>query len=107
MSLSLSLINSIGLSPVSFEMEMAVLSFGEAFAIMQFILASCGIFGILRLGMYFGLSHVKPYVLTYLSYANTSCFLYPCVLSRVAKNDFIVSGSFRLQCFANVSSDLP
>ena len=34
MSLSLSLISSIGLSPVSFEMEMAVLSFGEAFAIM-------------------------------------------------------------------------
>lgn len=67
MSFSLRFINSIGLSPVSFDMDIAVASFGDAFAIMQFILASCGIFGILRLGMYFGLFHVKPCCLAYFS----------------------------------------
>jgi len=61
--LSVILISSTGLSPVSLEMAIAVLSLSGAFAIMVSIFPSCGILGILAVSWYLGLVHVKPYSL--------------------------------------------
>lgn len=59
MSLSVILISSTGLSPVSFEMLIAVLSFRGEFTMISFMCCSCGIFGIFAGSWYFGFIHVK------------------------------------------------
>ncbi len=56
--------SSMGLSPVSFDIAMAVASFLDALAIMQSILASCGILGSFVFWVYLGLFHVKPCIFT-------------------------------------------
>jgi len=50
----------MGLSPVSFDIAIAVASLRDVKAIRESILFSCGIFGILDVCLYFGFSHVKP-----------------------------------------------
>ena len=60
MSFRFRLVSSMGLSPVSFDIAIAVASLRDVKAIRESILFSCGIFGILDVCLYFGFSHVKP-----------------------------------------------
>jgi len=57
-------ISSMGRSPVSFEIDMAVASLLDAFAMIFSICDSSGIFGIFDDTKYFGLFHFKPCILT-------------------------------------------
>jgi len=60
MSFSFSLVSSIGRSPVSFDIEIAVASLREVKAMSESICDSSGIFGIFAVWWYLGFSHFKP-----------------------------------------------